>query len=137
MQLRLPRSSFPANFLHIGTLYTLDWNHDGRFSLDELIGFAQLFEQGQWHALCFYVDGQVAGQVRRSNRLLFVADTAGQRRYTLDEFAAQMQGYCTMELWRGILQVRTLMAGYICGVQIAVARFDWLSHATPPAVGTL
>ncbi|CAL8472062.1 g11604 [Coccomyxa elongata] len=69
LALRLPPSSWAVDPSHLGVLFTVDSNHDGRFTLEELLSFVDLARQ-------------------RS------------RCYQPYEFQAQMQGFCTLQLWK-------------------------------------
>ncbi|KAK9823610.1 hypothetical protein WJX72_004211 [[Myrmecia] bisecta] len=71
VQLHLPPSMWVVDTCHLGVLFVLDNDHDGRFTLEELLMLVDLARQ-------------------RS------------RRYQPHEFQSQMQGFCTLQLWRAM-----------------------------------
>lgn len=71
--LQLPQSGWSIDLAHLGVLYVLDKEHDGRFTLPNVL---DLLEFG-----------------REQSRL-----------HQPYEFAAQLSGFCTLQMWQAISQ---------------------------------
>lgn len=64
-------ATLPVDLCHLGVLWTLDRNHDGKITLEDLVSLASLCKQRSKHYQAF-------------------------------EYAAQLQGFCSLNLWQAM-----------------------------------